>query len=70
MTTFLSKMLPLVNATNAARVRCNDRSIGAQVKAGKFTVVRVRYRANGRSDVESITSPMTMEEAVTFLNGM
>ena len=70
MTTLLAKMLPLVNATNAARVRCNDFSIGTKVKAGKFTVVRVRYRANGISDVKSITSPMTMEEAVTFLNSM
>lgn len=68
--TILAQMLPLVTATNAARARCNDRSIGTQVKAGKFTVVRIRYRANGRSDVESITSPMTMAEAVAFLDNM
>jgi hypothetical protein len=65
-----TKIRPLVDATKAARER-TGRPIGSvPAGAGRFKIVEVFPKDNGGSRVEELSGPLSMDEAVEFLEGL
>jgi hypothetical protein len=58
------------NATQAARARLNDKTIGTQVKAGKLQVMRVTYDAKGKSTITPVTDFIPFSDAIATLKAM
>jgi hypothetical protein len=63
-------ILKLADSTRAARARTKDASICTRAKGGKVQVCRVTYRASGTSNVEPRTLPMTIPEAIAFMDSL
>lgn len=66
----MPKLYDLQHATLAARVRCNDHSIGTRATNGRFDIIRVTYNAKGRSTVTPLHFGLTLRQAIVVLNTM
>lgn len=59
------------DATNAARARTGDRTLGTQARAGKLRAVSVTYdRATGASHVKPLTDYTTPTAIIDYLNNL
>lgn len=56
-------------ATLAARERARDERIGMNVRQGVYAVCLVTYQGK-RSNVETLADGLTVEGAISYLNGM
>ncbi len=62
-------MKTIQKATFKARER-TGRNIGTCVKQGKWKVVIVDYRKDGRSDITDLSGPIEGYEVIGFLNAL
>lgn len=67
LVTFLAD---LRRATLDARKRLGDKNIAVRVKAGQFTVVRLRFKCGGKCIETPLAESLTMAGAVEFLDAM
>lgn len=63
-------MMQLQQATLAARLRLNDKTIGTRVHSGTVQVIRVTYNARGISTVTPVSAYLPVAGAVAFLDQM
>lgn len=63
----LAALVPLAKATLAARRY--DPTLGTAVSAGMFTIVSVTYDDGGVGAVERLDGPMSLEDAVAWMEG-
>ena len=66
----MNRIIELQRATQAARARLDDRTIGTRVKNGMFQIVAVQYDDSGRSSVKPLTKWQTADQCIDKLNRM